>query len=293
MYISDFLGKGRLSVSFEYFPPKSDVARQQLMESIHRLKSVKPDFVSVTYGAGGSTRYQTLNLCQEIQSDIDGLVMAHLTAVSQTKADISGLAEGFWNAGIVNIMALRGDRPKSGDTSRWDDREFPFAKNLMTHLKSLHPFCLGGACYPEGHSETSSIDIGIDHLKQKIDSGCDFLVTQMFFNNDSYFRFVDRLRARGIDVPVLPGIMPITGSAQIEKFEKQFGATLPDALKDSIRKIEEDERSLEEFGVAWSTEQCRALIDGGVPGIHFYTLNKSSATLRICENLQLAVAGPN
>jgi len=289
MRISDLLGRTAPTVSFEFFPPKTEVGRESLLRVIDRLSKVSPDFVSVTYGAGGSTRALGLELCREIKTHVSGEVMAHLTCVCHTREEIEEIADQLWDSGIVNIMALRGDRPKDADPL-YGFGEFHFAKDIMSLLRARHAFCLGGACYPEGHKETPDIKDGIRHLKQKLDSGCEFLVTQMFFDNEGYFRFLDLARAAGIGVPIVPGIMPITGFSQLDKFENQFGVRLPSELRNRVASHEGDEAAIEQIGIDWSVQQCRSLIDGGAPGIHFYTLNRSSSTVKTCVAMGLTGA---
>ncbi len=288
MRIADLLKRGTPTVSFEFFPPKTDTGRDALLRAIDRLRQISPDFVSVTYGAGGSTRELSFELCKTVRKHVQGEVMSHLTSMCHSGAEIDEIAQLLWEAGIVNIMALRGDKPKAlADTEIFN--EFGYAKDMMAFLTARHRFCLGGACYPEGHKETPDIDKGIEHLQQKIDGGCEFLVTQMFFDNAAYFRFVDRARQAGIGVPIVPGIMPITGFAQIDKFENQFGVRLPAALRDEVLAHDGDEDAITEIGIAWSARQCRELLDGCAPGLHFYTLNRSAATLKVC--LALGVSG--
>jgi len=291
MRISQILGEGRPTVSFEFFPPKTDVGRDSLLRVIGKLAVVSPDFVSVTYGAGGSTRALGIELCREIKRNIEGEVMAHLTCVCHSCEEIEDIADQLWQSNIINIMALRGDRPKGADSPE-AFRGFRFANDIMSFLKARHDFCLGGACYPEGHKETPDVQLGIEHLKGKISSGCEFLVTQMFFENESYFRFRDLLHSAGIDVPVIPGIMPITGFSQLDKFENQFGVRLPAGLREAVQEHEDDEAVIEQIGIDWSAAQCRALLNEGAPGIHFYTLNKSSSTVKVCAQMGLMHSAP-
>jgi len=244
--------------------------------------------VSVTYGAGGSTRELSFEICKEIRPHVVGEVMSHLTCTCHSRGEIDEISNLLWDAGIVNIMALRGDLPKGMDAATAFS-EFPFAKDMMAFLTAHHRFCLGGACYPEGHKETPDIAVGIEHLKQKLDAGCEFLVTQMFFDNDSYFRFVDLARQSAIEVPIVPGIMPITGFSQLDRFENQFGVKLPSALRNTVSSLEGDEAAIESAGIAWSAKQCQELLAGGAPGIHFYTLNKSASTVKVC--LELGING--
>ncbi len=281
MRISKLLNGPSPTVSFEFFPPKTEVGRDALLRVIDRLAPIGPDFVSVTYGAGGSTRALSLDTCRSIKAHTDGEVMAHLTGMCHSRDEIDSIADQLWESNVFNIMTLRGDRPKdlAHDAPTGD---FPYALDLMNFLRTRHDFCMGGACYPEGHKETQDLAIGIDHLKQKIDAGCEFLVTQMIFNNESYFRFVEQLRNAGVEVPVVPGIMPITGFSQLEKFEGQFGVNLPTRLREDVLKHEGDEEAIGQVGIQWSAEQCAQLLQGGAPGIHFYTLNKSSATVKVC-----------
>jgi len=287
MRISTLLKGEKPTISFEFFPPKTDAGRESLIRAIERLAVISPDFVSVTYGAGGSTRALSFDLCKEIKGHVAGEVMSHLTSMCHTKEDIGEIGDLLWGSGIVNIMALRGDMPKNLEAdSVFSD--FQYAKDMISFLKSSHDFCLGGACFPEGHKETPDIKVGIEHLRQKIDSGCEFLVTQMFFDNDGYFRFVNAMRDAGINVPVIPGIMPITGFAQLDKFEQQFGVQLPSKLRDMVKSKEGDEDAIEQTGIEWSAQQCRELLDKGAPGIHFYTLNKSASTIRVCVEMGLS-----
>jgi len=286
MRISDQLGRGRPTVSFEFFPPKTEVGRAALIEVIDHLSPIGPDFVSVTYGAGGSTRALSFETCRQVKEHTAGHVMAHLTCVGHTHDEIAAIGDKLWDAGIVNIMALRGDRPKGVEPGS-EVGDFVHAKDLMSSLVSRHDFCLGGACFPEGHAETPDIRVGIEHLKQKIDSGCKFLVTQMFFNNGSYFRFIEELQRANVEIPVIPGIMPITGFSQLDKFENQFGVQLPLELKQQVSASEQDEHSIEQIGVDWAAGQCRSLLAGGAPGIHFYTLNRSPSTVKVCDLLGL------
>ena len=280
------LFNGQSTVSFEFYPPKTDTARESLLDAIDHLSVIGPDFVSMTYGAGGSTRSLSLQAAEQIKGRTSAEVMSHLTGVCHTREEIASIADQLWNLGIQNVMALRGDRPQ--DTDLEDPfSAFPFSKDLIPFLKDRHPFCVGSGCYPEGHLETPDLAIGIDHLKQKVDAGCDFLVTQMFLDNASYFGFVDKAHAAGVTVPILPGIMPVTGFSQLEKFESKFGVKLPKDLRDRVQSHEGDKAGIEQIGIDWATDQCRELLDGGAPGIHFYTLNKSLATVQVCDLLKL------
>jgi methylenetetrahydrofolate reductase (NADPH) len=286
MRISSLFRGNSPTVSFEFFPPKTDAGRDLLLATIDHLAEVSPDFVSVTYGAGGSTRALSFETCCQIQEHTADHVMAHLTCVCHSLDEMGGIADQLWNQGIFNIMALRGDLPPGIDRETAFS-DFRFAKDLIGFLKARHDFCIGSGCYPEGHTETPDLGVGIEHLKQKVDVGCDFLVTQMFFDNDSYFRFIELVRAAGITTPIIPGIMPVTGFAQLEKFESKFGVRLPGDLRNRVLARDGDQASIEQVGIEWAADQCRALLDGGAPGIHFYTLNKSSSTVEVCKRLGL------
>jgi methylenetetrahydrofolate reductase (NADPH) len=286
MQIVSFYEGERPTLSFEFFPPKTEAAQMTLLGSIDHLASSNPDFVSVTYGAGGSTRALSFETCVKVKQHTSSTVMAHLTCVCHTEEEIAAIAEELWSAGISNIMALRGDKPK--DLAAEDVfGDFRYSQDLIRFLKSKHGFCIGSGCYPEGHTETPDVATGIEHLKLKIDAGCDFLVTQMFFDNANYFHFVERARAAGVNTPIVPGIMPITGVAQLDKFETKFGARLPSELREKVKAHEGDAAAIEQVGIDWAAVQCQALLDGGAPGIHFYTLNKSTSTVQVCKAIGL------
>ena len=286
MRISSIFGGDVPSVSFEFFPPKTDEARAALLETVDHLAQISPDFVSMTYGAGGSTRTLSLDAAEKLQSHTKAAVMSHLTGVCHTREEIAAVADHLWNLGIVNIMSLRGDRPQGSEHEN-PFSSFPYAKDLIEFLLSRHDFCIGSGCYPEGHLENPNLAVGIEHLKQKIDAGCDFLVTQMFLDNESYFKYVDLTTSAGIKIPIVPGIMPVTGFSQLGKFESKFGVRLPAQLRERVEKFEGDKSAIEQIGIEWAADQCRGLIAGGAPGIHFYTLNKSPSTVEVCNVLGL------
>lgn len=285
--ISELLVRGRFTLSFEYSAPKTEEGWISLLAAVERLAAVSPDFVSVTYGAGGSTRTQTFELCQEIQAKAPGLVMAHLTGICHTRVEMGVIADKLWEAGIRNIMALRGDVPRTNLHQAPVEDGFEYGKDLIAFLKARHDFCVGGGSYPEGHPETPDLQAGIEHLRQKVEAGCDFLVTQVFFDNARYFAHRDQLLEAGVDVPVIPGIMPITQLSQLSRFQNQFGAKMPSGLVNEILAHADDKAAIEEIGVEFAAKQCRELIEAGAPGIHFYTLNRSRATVRVCEKLKI------
>jgi methylenetetrahydrofolate reductase (NADPH) len=276
--------------SFEFFPPKTEAGAAALERTVRELADLQPSFVSVTYGAGGSTRQKTLEIVRWIQREAHFPAMAHLTCVGATQEEIGAVVDRLVEAGIENIMALRGDPPAGQDRFVATTGGFTFASDLVAFIRRRHGerLCLGGACCPEGHIETRDLDIDIAHLRTKVDAGLDFLVTQLFFDNRFYFDFVARARAAGISVPIVPGIMPIRNVASIERMTKLSGASLPPALFAELDRCRNDDVAVAALGVAHATAQCVELLRGGAPGIHFYTLNQSPATRVILTALKVA-----
>ena len=285
-----FRGGGRRVFSFEFFPPKTDAGVVNLERTIRELADLAPAFVSVTYGAGGSTRGKTVDLVQWIQREARLTAMAHLTCVGATKDEIGGVLERLTSAGIENIMALRGDPPAGQDTFVRTEGGFGYANDLVAFIRARHGqrVCVGGACYPEGHVECRDLDRDIANLKNKVDAGLDFIVTQLFFDNRVYVDFVARARAAGITVPIVPGIMPIRNLASVERMTKLGGATIPPTLFAELDRCRADDAAVAALGVAHATAQCVELLHGGAPGIHFYTLNQSPATRVILTALKTA-----
>jgi methylenetetrahydrofolate reductase (NADPH) len=283
MRIRDYLASGQLSCSFEFFPPKTPAGVEALFATIADLRELAPSFVSVTYGAGGSTRDLTIDLVTRIKRETGIEAMAHLTCVGhgrdEIRATLTRLAEG----GIENIMALRGDPPKGVESFVRPDDGFGYGCELIAFIRSdpSFDFCLGGGCYPEIHVECGTAEEDLANLFAKVEAGADFLVTQLFFDNESYFDFVARARAAGITVPIIPGIMPVTNN--LERLER-FGAKIPPALRAQIAACP-DEAAVIAAGIEWATAQCRELLQRGVPGLHFYTLNRSRSTATIVRNL--------
>ncbi len=288
--ISDRLNKKQPLFSFEFFPPKNSEGEAQLMRTIEELKSLEPDFVSVTYGAGGSTREKTREWVRSIQEQYAVPAMAHLTCVGSGRAEIQGILEDLYSDGIRNIMALRGDPPKGQTSFEPVPDGFRYANELIAFIRSTGlDFCLGAAAYPEVHGEAPSAEEDLQNLKRKVDAGVDFLVTQLFFDNSKYFSFVEKARAAGIGVPIIPGIMPITAFRQIERFTAMAGCHIPDSLVKGLDELQNDTAALLEFSLAFTQKQCEELIAGGAPGIHFYTLNQSRASAMILERLRRGV----
>lgn len=282
MRISEKLGLGRPVFSFEFFPPKTDEAADQLMTTVAELKDkLAPDFVSVTYGAGGSTRERTLEVVTRVQNELDLTAMAHLTCVDHTEADLCEVVGSLIGNGIENILALRGDPPKGQAQFEAVHGGFAHATELIEYLEDNYQVDIGAACYPEVHPEATGADDDLKWTQLKVENGAAFLITQLFFDNADYFSFVKRAEAAGIDVPIVAGIMPITNVAQVERFTKMCGARIPETLLERLRAVKDDPGAVMATGLEHAIEQCRGLLEGGAPGLHFYTLNKSHATRSI------------
>jgi methylenetetrahydrofolate reductase (NADPH) len=274
--------------SFEFFPPKSDEAEKNLFQAIETLKPLDPGFVSITYGAGGSTRTRTVDIAKRLRTDAGFDVMAHVTCAGATIADLRELLSDLRRGGIENIMALRGDPPRGSETFVAVEGGLPHASDLIALLKAEFAFCVGGACYPEKHPEAHSLDADLAALSAKVRAGAEFLVTQLFFDNARYFEFVERARTWGITVPILPGIMPITNYDQIDRFTRQCGAAIPSGLRAALEERREDPNAVVDLGVAYMTLQVADLLARGAPGVHFYTLNRSPATRAVVSALLAA-----
>jgi methylenetetrahydrofolate reductase (NADPH) len=290
MHIRELLGQGRPTFSFEFFPPKSEEAAKQLERTIADLRELEPSFVSVTYGAGGSTRERTIEIVTRVKREAGIEAMAHLTCVGSTRDELSAVLGKIREAGIENILALRGDPPKGQTEFKPVEGGFRYASELVSFIRERHnsAFSLGGAAYPEKHPECGNPAVDLMNLKRKVDAGLDFLITQLFFDNRHYFEFAERARKAAIQAPIIAGIMPITNAAQIERFMVGCGATIPFALAEELDRRRDDPKAVLELGVAHATAQCTELLERGVPGIHFYTLNRSTATREIYSALQAA-----
>jgi methylenetetrahydrofolate reductase (NADPH) len=282
MRIVDLFGADAPVISFEFFPPKTEEGVETLYKTVKELRPCRPSFVSVTYGAGGSTRDRTLELVARIQRDLGITTMAHLTCVGSTKDEIRETLDKLSASGIRNVLALRGDPPKGEAEFQATEGGFRYASELVAFIRELKmDFCIGAACYPEGHVESSDLEADLDHLVKKVDAGADFLVSQLFFDNDDYRAFVRRARSAGVDCPVVPGLMPVTNASQVERFTKMCGARIPHELYRRLRIVENDNAAVVATGVQWAVDQGRELLAQGAPGLHFYTLNRSSATLAV------------
>jgi len=273
--------------SFEFFPPKTAQGEQALFRTIARLRELKPAFVSVTCGAGGTIRDKTVEWVTHIKADVGIEAMAHITCVGSSREQLAAELDLLRANGIENVLALRGDPPRDQPNFQRPPDGFGYASELVGFIRGRgYPFALGGAGYPEGHPECRDLAADMEHLKIKVDAGLEFLITQLFFDNADYFRFVERARAHGIDVPILPGIMPITNVAQIERMTVMCGASIPAGLRARLDSVREDEEAVRCVGIEHATAQCRELLGAGAPGIHFYTLNQSPATRTILAELR-------
>lgn len=280
-------GADRPLFSFELYPPKSDAGERVLGLALESLRQLDPDFVSVTYGAGGSTRTRTLELTKWIKQELGIEAMAHLSCVGATRDDLRAILDDMSGAGIENVLALRGDPPR-GQTS-WQPHPggLRYSTELAALIDAEYDACIGGACFPEVHPEAPDMAHDLRFLREKVDNGVSFLITQLFFDNELYFRFVDEVRAAGIEVPILPGIMPITNLGQIKTITGLCRASIPESLREALEWRSHDPDAVLQLGVSYATLQCAELLARGAPGIHFYTQNRSPATRAILSALKL------
>jgi methylenetetrahydrofolate reductase (NADPH) len=286
MKISERFQTGKPVISFEFFPPKTDAGFAPLFRSIADLQALDPGFVSVTMGAAGSTRSKTVDLVIRIQRETGLTAMAHLPCVGFEREQVGTILTQLAEGGVENVLALRGDPPADNADFVQPKDGFGFANDLIDYTRQQNPeLCIVAACYPETHPEARSAQDDLDHAKRKVDAGAELLITQLFFENARFFSFMDRIRAAGITVPVVPGIMPIVSRAGVKRMTSMCGCEIPSELNAQLEAVGDDEAATRELGVRWGTMQCRELLDSGVPGLHFYTLNKSSATRQIYENL--------
>jgi methylenetetrahydrofolate reductase (NADPH) len=285
--ICDVYGRGRPVFSFEFFPPKTDAGAENLMRTCSDLKkALEPDFVSVTYGAGGSTRDRTHSLVTRIQAELGLTAMAHQTCVAATRDDVRENLRLLAASGIENVLALRGDPPKGEQSFEVLEDGLAHATDLIELAAGDFDLCIGAACYPEDHLESTSSEDDMQWTKLKVELGASFMISQLFFDNRFYWDFVGRAREAGIEVPIVPGIMPVTNVAQVKRFTKMCGASIPGGLIERLRPIQNDPAAVMATGTEWAITQCRQLLEGGAPGLHFYTLNKSHATRAILAALR-------
>ncbi|HEY2653952.1 MAG TPA: methylenetetrahydrofolate reductase [NAD(P)H] [Solirubrobacteraceae bacterium] len=273
--------------SFEFFPPRTDDGWRNLREALESLAVLEPDFASVTYGAAGSTRDRTLEVTKWLKQGLGIEAMAHLSCVGASRAELFQILDGIVEAGIENVLALRGDPPRGETKWRAHPGGLKYSTELAALISGRYPLGIGAACFPEVHPEAPDLGHDLRFLKQKVDNGVSFLITQLFFDNELYFTFVDEARAAGIDVPIIPGIMPITDVKQIKTITGMCGASIPPALLAQLEIRTGDSDAVLELGVSYATLQCAELLARGAPGIHFYTLNRSPATRAILSALKL------
>ena len=289
MRIDDYLArKGDPAFSFEFFPPKTPAGEANLYEALRQLQPLEPAYVSVTYGAGGATRDKTIEIVSHVREKFGLEAMAHFTCVNATADELRRTLDELRDAGVENVLALRGDPPAGEE--RWTKTEggLEYSRELVELLREEYPgFAIGAAAFPETHIHATSPEDDLRYLKEKVDAGAQFLITQLFFDNRHYFDFVARARAAGIDVPIIPGVMPITSSEGITRMTALSGSALPAGLAAALEARKEHPEAVAELGVSYATLQCADLLEGGAPGIHFYTLNRSPATRAILSALKL------
>ncbi len=273
--------------SFEFFPPKTDDGERVLGLALESLRQLEPDFVSVTYGAGGSSRTRTLELTKWIKRELGIEAMAHLSCVGSSREELETILDDMAQAGIENVLALRGDPPHGQSDWKPHPGGLSYSTELATLIRDQYDFCIGGACFPEVHPEAADLVHDLGFLKEKVAAGASFLITNLFLDNNLYFRFVEEARAAGIEVPIIPGIMPITNAGQIKTMTGMCGASIPPALLNQLEIRAGNPDAVLQLGVSYATLQCAELLARGAPGIHFYTLNRSPATRAILSALKL------
>jgi methylenetetrahydrofolate reductase (NADPH) len=277
----------RPTFSFEFFPPKTEEGERNLYEAIAALRPLQPDYVSVTYGAGGSTRDKTIEIVTRIREEYGLEAMAHFTCVGATVPELRETLDRIAEAGLDNVLALRGDPPQGQEEWTKTEGGLEYSRELVELVSADYPFAIGAACFPETHIHATSPEDDLRYLKEKVDAGAAFLITQLFFDNAAFYDFVARARGIGIEVPIIPGILPITNIAQLERITSLCGAVIPPALLHELEGRREQPDAVADFGVAYATLQCADLLAAGAPGIHFYTLNRSPATRAILSALKL------
>ena len=283
MKIKDRLTDGKVHISFEVFPPKTDAKFESVQNAVDEIAKLAPSFISVTYGAGGGTSKNTVKIASHIQNDLGVDSIAHLTCVSSTKEEVRQRVQEMKESGIQNILALRGDIPAESEFPI--PNQYKYAYELIEDIKAQGDFCIGAACYPEGHVECEHKEDDIAHLKQKVDCGVDFLTTQMFFDNSVFYNFLYRIREKGITVPVLPGIMPVTNGKQIARSCQLSGAVLPSRFRAIVDRFGDNPKAMQQAGIAYATDQIIDLIANGIQNIHVYSMNKPEVAAAIMSNL--------
>jgi methylenetetrahydrofolate reductase (NADPH) len=287
MRIADMLKGSQPVFSLEFFPPKTNEDMTQLFQTLREAKKLEPGYISVTYAPGGETKEKTVEIVRRTKNEIGLESMAHLTCVGQSRQEIKGFLDELKRSGIENVIALRGDPPRGQTKFTPHPYGFTYASELTAFIRASYDFCIAVAGYPEGHIESPDKDTDWDYLRQKVRAGADFVITQLFFDNRDFFAFERNMRERGVTVPIVPGIMPITSYGQIVRFTRICGAKIPPKLATHLESIQNNQAAVEDYGVSHAIIQCKELISHGVPGIHFYTLNKSRSTQKILRNLRV------
>lgn len=285
MKIRDMFKAGERTISFEFFPPRTEQGEESIFKSIEQLKVFQPNYVSVTYGAGGSTRDKTLDIVARIKRETDLEVMAHLTCSGQTKEQVHSVLLQLEDMGIENVLALRGDPPKGQDRFVPHEGGFEYASELIKHIRQNFAFCIGGAGFPEGHLESPDLETDTAYLKMKVDSGAEFIITQLFFDNADFMAFMDRADRADISVPVIAGVLPILSTGQIRRFTALCGAKIPPDLDARLERFADDDDAVREIGVEQAAKQVEELWRNGVDGVHFYSLNKSYSVSRSLDTV--------
>jgi len=285
--LRDIYAQPGLTVSVEFFPPKTPKGDATLFGEVEILKALQPAFCSVTYGAGGSTRDKTVDLVTRLHRDVGLEVMCHLTVVSQSKDEVRSVLETLKANGIENIIALRGDPPGGGDDWTPHPDGFLYSRELVEEAGAHNWFSIAVAGFPEVHPRAASRDADLRYLKEKVDAGADVVITQLFFDNDDYYRYVEDVRRLGVKVPIVPGVLPIQSTAQTRRFTALCASRIPPPLETSLATVENDDAAAVELGIEYATRQCEGLLRFGVPGFHFYSLNKSRSVMAISKNLSL------
>ncbi len=289
MKISEILKQVKRSISFEFFPPKSAEGEEALFKTIKELEFINPTFVSITYGAGGTTRERTIRVVKKIHTQTNLTVMAHQTCIGHTRKEIIDILSQYKEIGVQNVLALRGDIPQGQEeTFVFPPDGCRYANELVSLIRETFGdwFSIGVAAYPEGHPESPDLDTDIYYFKKKVEAGAEFAITQMFFDNRYFYNYIEKLQKEGIDIPVIPGIMPITNFKQIKKFADMCGATIPGELIQKLQAVADKPEEIEKIGIDYAIQQCEDLLKNGVKGLHFYTLNKSKATIEIYNHIK-------
>ena len=290
MKLDDLYAQPRLTLSVEFFPPKTDQGDENLFNEIEIIKRLRPAFCSVTYGAGGSTRDKTVDLVDRIHRDCDLEVMCHLTVVGQSKDEARAILDRLEQRGIENLLALGGDPPQGASEWKPHPDGFHYAVDLVHEAKRRGVFAVAVAGFPEVHPRALSRAADMRYLKEKVDAGAAAIITQLFFDNEDYYRFVEDARKQGIAIPIVPGILPILSAPQVRRFVSLCGSKIPEKLETQLSKVEDDDGGALQMGIEYASRQCEELIRFKVPGFHFYSLNKSRSVMAVCENLALCVA---